>query len=103
MDEEIQSLHQNHTWRLINLLEGKKALRCKLVFAKKEGFPNQEDVRYKARLVAKGYAQKEGNDYNEVFSPVVKFGTSSVECKNCIFTWRLGRGNLHDSARRIQS
>ncbi|GKF56483.1 retrovirus-related pol polyprotein from transposon TNT 1-94, partial [Tanacetum coccineum] len=32
---------------------------CKWVYAKKEGFPGQDDVRYKARLVAKGYSQKE--------------------------------------------
>ena len=78
MDEEMQSLHQNHTWRLANLPEGKKAIGCKWVFAKKEEFPNLEDVHYKERLVAKGYAQKEGIDYNEVFSLVVKHSSIRV-------------------------
>ncbi|GJT94101.1 BTB/POZ domain-containing protein NPY2 [Tanacetum coccineum] len=78
MSEEMQSLQKNQTWELSSLPEGKKAIECKWVCAKKEGFPDQDDVRYKARLVAKGYAQKEGIDYNKVLSPVVKHSSTRI-------------------------
>ncbi|GJX78316.1 transposable element [Tanacetum coccineum] len=63
---------------MTNLPEGKKAIGCKWVYANKEGFPGQDDVRYKARLVAKGYAQKEGIDYNENFYPLVKHSSIRI-------------------------
>jgi len=35
-------------------------------------------VRYKARLIVKSYAQKEGIDYNKVFSAVVKHSSIRI-------------------------
>nr|KYP64460.1 Retrovirus-related Pol polyprotein from transposon TNT 1-94 [Cajanus cajan] len=63
MDEEMQSLKKNQTWELVPLPRGVKLV---------------EPSKFKARLVAKGFSQKEGIDYHEVFSPVVKHKTIRV-------------------------
>ena len=78
MQEEMDSLSKNQTWDLVELPIGKKAVGCKWVFAKKDGISSEDKVRYKARLVAKGFAQREGIDYNEVFSPVVKHSSIRI-------------------------
>ncbi|KAG8503607.1 hypothetical protein CXB51_001802 [Gossypium anomalum] len=72
MEEEMESLHKNRTWDLVKLLKGKKVVRCKWVFKRKEGTLGVEEPRYKARLIAKGYSQIPGVDFTDVFSPVVK-------------------------------
>jgi len=72
MEEEMSSLHENDTWKLTELPKRKKAIGCKLVYAKKHGSLKDDTIRYKARLVAKSCAQREGIDYNEVFSHIVK-------------------------------
>ena len=71
MEEEMSSLYKNDTWELTELPKGKKTIDCKWVYEKKQGSLKDDIVRYKARLVTKGYAQREGIDDNEVFSPVV--------------------------------
>ena len=55
MQEEMESLQKNKTWELVKLPKGKKVVRCKWVFKKKEGTSSSEEPRFKARLVAKGY------------------------------------------------
>jgi len=63
-------LNKNRTWELTELPISKKALLNKWVYRiKKEPDGN---TKYKAQLVVKGFSQKEGIDYNEIFSPVVK-------------------------------
>ena len=72
MGDEMESLHKNQTWDLVIQPSGRKIITCKWVFKKKEGISPAEGVKYKARVVARGFNQREGVDYNEIFSPVVR-------------------------------
>ena len=47
-------------------------ITCKWVFRRKEGIAAGEGIKYKERVVARGFSQREGVDYNEIFSPVVR-------------------------------
>ena len=78
MEEEIISLHKNDTWELTELPKGKKAFGCKWVYTKKQGSLKDYTIHYKAKLVAKGYAQREGIDYNEVFSHIVNHSSIQI-------------------------
>ena len=66
MKEELESLHKNQTWELVEKPVDQKIVSCKWIFRKKDG------IRFKARLVVKGFTQRQGIDFNEIFSPVVK-------------------------------
>lgn len=72
MKEEIESLLKNKTWVLVKNQKGFKCVSCKWIFKKKIEVTQNNRIRYKARLVARGFTQREGIDFNEVLSLVVK-------------------------------
>jgi transposase InsO family protein len=65
--EELESLQKRNVYELVKLPPGRKAIKNRWVFAIKS------DGRKRARLVAKGFSQVEGLEYDEIFSPVVRF------------------------------
>ncbi|GJS63007.1 retrovirus-related pol polyprotein from transposon TNT 1-94 [Tanacetum coccineum] len=79
MNNEMQALYENDTWELVDLPFGKKPfgrkpIGSKCVFRIKY-MSTGEIERYKAMLVSKGFNQREGIDYEETFSLVVKMST----------------------------
>ena len=76
-DAECASLLQNEAWGLVKKPSGRQATVSKWVYKVKSG--NDGNVEpFKARLFAKDYAHKHGINYNEAFSPVVKFSLIRV-------------------------
>ncbi|CAI7874928.1 unnamed protein product [Closterium sp. NIES-53] len=65
---------ENETWTLTNLPPGRKALDCTCVLRVKTDAEGRLERR-KTRLVIKGFQQREGIDFQEVFSPVAKAPT----------------------------
>jgi len=84
-DDEIASFTENQTWdldQLVELQKSKCALYNKWVYQLKE--ENDDTRRYKARLVVKGFQQREGIDFNEIFSHIVKLTTLNL----CSILWQ---------------
>ncbi|UYV81492.1 K02A2.6-like, partial [Cordylochernes scorpioides] len=71
MERELDSLREHKVWTLQPLPKGSKVIKSKWIYTIKKDSTTQ-DRKYKARLVATGYQQRYGQDYEEIFSPVIK-------------------------------
>ncbi|XP_019248560.1 PREDICTED: uncharacterized protein LOC109227820 [Nicotiana attenuata] len=77
MLKEFLALEINETWDIVPLPPHKKAILCKLVYKIKQRADGSIE-RYKSSLVIRGDTQKDGNDFTETFSPVVKL--TAIKC-----------------------
>jgi Reverse transcriptase (RNA-dependent DNA polymerase) len=77
MQEELNALEKNETWKMVPLPNEKKPVGCKWVY-KIKYHSNDTIERYKAKLVTKCYTQMYGIDYEETFAPVAKMNTVQI-------------------------
>lgn len=73
VNDEINSLMKNHTQEYVRLPNKQQVVGCKCVFKKNEGILGIKEPMFKSRLVAKAFTQVNENDYNEIFSPMIKY------------------------------
>nr|GEV32126.1 hypothetical protein [Tanacetum cinerariifolium] len=69
MHKELHQFDRLQVWKLVDKPFGKMIIRLKWLWKNKKD-EDQTVIRNKARLVAKGYAQEEGIDFEESFSPM---------------------------------
>ena len=77
MEEEIEALEKNKTWKIVTRPKENQPIGCKQVYTLKYKADGSLE-RYKARLVVKRYTQTYGVDYQKTFAPVVKMNTVRI-------------------------
>ena len=77
MEEEISAILKNKMWTVVKPQGNIKPIGVKWVFRVKKDSEGRI-LRHKARLVVKGYAQREGIDFGEIFSPVARMDSIRI-------------------------
>jgi hypothetical protein len=89
MIEEYDSILNNDVWEVVPRPCGKSMVTSKWIY-KIKNTTNGNVEKFKARFVARGFSQKEGIDYDEIFSPVAKYTSIRIIISlAAVFGWKL--------------
>ena len=111
MKSEIESMHDNQVWNLVDPIEGVRPVECKWIFKKKIDMDGNVHI-HKVRLVVKGFKQIQGVDYDETFSSVAMLKSIRILLAIATFydyeIWQMDfktaflNGNLSEDVYMIQ-
>jgi hypothetical protein len=89
MNEEYDSILKNDVWTVVPRPHGKSVVTSKWLYKIKHATDDSIE-KYKARFVARGFSQKEGIDYNEIFSLVARDTSIRIIISlAAVFGWKL--------------
>ena len=71
MNEELDQIEKNETWKLVPRPIDKNVIETKWVF-KNKLYQHGQVIRDKERLVCKGYAHVEGINFEETYAHVAR-------------------------------
>jgi hypothetical protein len=71
MKAEIDAVEKNRTWEFADHPRGHRVITLKWMFKLKRDEVGAI-INHKAHLVARGFLQREGIDFNDTFTPVVR-------------------------------
>ena len=77
INDEMDAIMVNNTWKLLDLPPGSKPIGNKWIIKRKSRFDGSLE-KFKAWLVAKGFYQNEGIDYFDTYTHVARLSTIRV-------------------------
>jgi hypothetical protein len=88
MKAELDLVEKNRTWELADLPRGHRTITLKWVFKLKRDEVGAI-IKHKARLVARGFLQREGIDFDDAFTPVVRMKSVRLLALTAQEGWRV--------------
>ena len=90
--EELEALHWYKVFEIVDRPKGTNIVKNHWVFDIKS------NSWKKARLVTKGFSQIEGLDFDQIFSPVVRFETVCLILALAVLNkWHIQAVNVHNA------
>jgi hypothetical protein len=89
MLKEYRSIIKNNVWDIVSRPKDKSMVSSKWIYKIKHAADGSVE-KFKARFVARGFTQKEGINYEETFSPVVRYTSiQAIISLASVLGWKL--------------